>query len=337
MAAMTIVPHERQFCRTSRRSFISMGAAAATFLPAVADLAPTVQGKTEPTHDPWLSVFIADPHVPERGVPPEDPRDAAFPDQMYNRLAAIVDEILAMRPLPSSVVCFGDIAYLKGRVEEYKTTEPMLRRLEQAGIRLVLGLGNHDHRDAFLEVWPEYRTNTLVPGFVVSEVSLGTCDLVMLDTLWDSGVPGSYNRGEGNLQGAMLAFVENDLKKRKRPFLLAGHQSPDVIATGKEKLLHWVAKLDKCCGYVHGHNHAWKRSCVHVWYGSCPVKRVVALPSTGFWGDIGYALCRTSKDRATVELVQTDFYFPRYREDNRPALWANMVRENDGSTCEFLY
>ena len=314
----------------SRRAFISLGAAAAS--PKLS-FAMRAAGD----HDPNLSVFISDLHVPARGVAPEDPRDADFPDQMYNCLESVVDEILAMRPLPSSVVCFGDIAYLKGRVEEYKTSEPLLRRIENAGVRLVLGMGNHDHRAAFLEVWPEYRDKTLVPGYVVSEVSLGTCDLVMLDTLWDNGNPGTYNRGDGNLTDAMLDFVENELGKRTRPFLLAGHQAPGEIAVGKVELLNWVAKLGKCCGYVHGHNHAWGRSSVYLWYGSFPVKRVAALPSTGFWGDIGYALCRTSKDRAKVELVQKDFYFPRYRKINRPPIWDNMVRENNGSTCEFLY
>lgn len=322
---------------TSRRSFITLGAAA-TMSAAVAETKKLVLalgvGKGI---DPNFSVFISDLHVPARGVTPEDPRDAEFPNQMYNCLVATVDEILAMRPLPSSVVCFGDIAYLKGRIEEYQTTEPVLRRIEKAGIRLVLGMGNHDHRAAFLEVWPEYKENTLVPGYVVSEVSLGACDLVMLDTLWDSGTPGTYNRGDGNLTDAMLDFVENELKKRTRPFLLAGHQAPGAIAVGKEKLSHWVAKLGNCCGYVHGDDHAWKRSSVHVWYGSCPVKRVATLPSTGFWGDIGYALCRTTEDRVRVELVQKDFYFPRYRENNRPPIWASMVRENNGCTCDFLY
>ena len=320
---------------TSRRSFLCMGAAAtASFAAKGVSLTGTKPGKDP---DPNLSVFISDLHVPAKGVTPEDPRDEAFPDQMYDCLVRTVDEILAMRPLPSSVVCFGDIAYLKGRLEEYQTTAPVLRRIEQAGIRLVLGMGNHDHRAAFLEVWPEYREKTLVPGYVVSEVSLGTCDLVMLDTLWDSGKPGTYNDGDGNLQGAMLDFVQNELKKRTRPFLLAGHQAPANIAVGDEKLLHWVAKLGKCCGYVHGDDHEWRRYSVHAWYGSYPVKRVAALPSTGFWGDIGYAICRTGADRAKIKVVQKDFYFPRYRRDNRPACWASMTRENDGSTCEFAY
>jgi len=320
---------------TSRREFLCMGTAAVT---SMATAAVSVRGvKSGKVPDPNLSVFISDLHVPAMGVTPEDPSDAAFPNQMYDCLVRMVDEILAMRPLPSSVVCFGDIAYLKGRLEEYQTTAPVLRRIEQAGIRLVLGMGNHDHRAEFLKVWPEYATNTLVPGYVVSEVSLGTCDLVMLDTLWDNGVAGSYNKGEGNLQGAMLDYVQNELKKRTRPFLLAGHQKPTSIAVGSETLAHWVAKLGKCCGYVHGDDHEWRRYTVHAWYGSYPVKRVATLPSTGFWGDIGYAICRTGSDRARVKVVQKDFYFPRYRKVNRPAIWANLTRENNGSTCEFVY
>jgi len=47
--------------------------------------------------------------------------------------------------------------------------------LEAVGIRVTLTMGNHDRRDAFLEVFPEYAKTTKVPGRIVSVVeSTGT-------------------------------------------------------------------------------------------------------------------------------------------------------------------
>ncbi len=56
---------------------------------------------------------------------------------------------------------------------------PDLKLLVDAGIKLTIGMGNHDHRKAFLEVWPEYEKRTLIPGAIHTVTSLPDYDVVM--------------------------------------------------------------------------------------------------------------------------------------------------------------
>lgn len=315
--------------KLSRRGFFGLGTAFAVSSVLAESESPV-------TIDPNLSILISDPHVPAQDVPLIDPKDKDFPNQMYERLVATVDEILAMRPRPAVVACLGDIAYLRGRAADYKVSRPVLKRLEDAGIRLVLGMGNHDHREAFFESWPDRRAKSPVPGLVIDEASLGPVDLIMLDTLWENKMPESGNKGSGIVETEQLAWMKENLPKRTRPFLLASHQSPRDVMLGKETLDRFATKLPMCRGLVHGHNHAWNVSRTCQWYGSYRVLRAVGIPSVGFWGDIGYAVCRAYPDRVEVTNVQTDFYFPRYRKENRPADWSVITRDNNGLHCTFV-
>ena len=66
--------------------------------------------------------------------------------------------------------------------------------------------------------------------------------------------------------------------------------------------------------------------------------RELSLPSSGFWGDIGYVKFRTSPDGATAELVQDDFYFQTPTAHAvRPRYWDVRLRENQGKTMEFSF
>ena len=96
--------------------------------------------------DENLSIIISDAHVCG-----EKARAAEFTPK---RLAAFVDEVLAMRPRPRRVIHLGDLAYLHGHPDDYAVSKPILKRLEAAGIELVFCMGNHDRRSAFAKEWP---------------------------------------------------------------------------------------------------------------------------------------------------------------------------------------
>lgn len=147
----------------SRRNFLALGA-----MTALSGCKLFTASKED--YDERLSVFLSDIHV-KPGLYTTD------------KLARIVAEILKMTPLPKRVIAFGDIAHLYGQDKDYAALAPLLRPLTDAGIELTLGLGNHDRRGHFLNHWPEYSKRTLVPGKIVTETSLGDCDLIMLDTL----------------------------------------------------------------------------------------------------------------------------------------------------------
>ena len=184
----------------SRRGFL-VGASAAGCALAVA------QEVQVPARDENFSVFLSDPHVPGDGTKLDRNHVEHDPAYMYKRLAATVDEVLAMRPMPARVVVFGDIAYLRGELADYEKSKPLFERLGAAGIDVVFAMGNHDHRAAFFETYPEWRNRTCVPDEVVTKVSLGYADLLMLDTLTeDTSAPGVSNPGNGSLSERQAAW-----------------------------------------------------------------------------------------------------------------------------------
>ena len=280
------------------------------------------------THvDQNLSVFLGDVHVPGDGVAlNKEDRGGTV---MYERLSSVVDEVLAMRPRPARVVVFGDIAYLHGEAADYRKSKPLFERLTKAGIQVVLGMGNHDRREPFLESYPEYRTTTPVPGAIVSCVSLGTADLILLDSLDEEG-------GKAKISPAEERWIRETLPAWPRPFFVGAHHAPRDIPFGAGPISWYLVGLGNFRGFIHGHWHTWQEWTLLDW-GKGGVRRAIGLPSTGFWGDIGYVKFRTDATSATAELVQKDFYFLRYQADpsKRDPAWAWRVRENDGRTVSF--
>ena len=120
--------------------------------------------------DETFAVFLSDVHV--NGLDKDAGNGNPFKTSMRHWLKANVAEILRMEPLPRHVFIFGDLAHLQGRLVDYKRSYPDLRLLIDAGIKLTIGMGNHDHRKAFLEIWPEYEKRTLLPGAIHTVTSL---------------------------------------------------------------------------------------------------------------------------------------------------------------------
>ena len=92
----------------TRRGFIGAGVAF-----AAAGCASSALGAAE--RDERFSVFLSDTHIPGEGTELDKNHVEHDPAYMYKRLAATVDEVLTMRPMPARAVVFGDIAYLRGR------------------------------------------------------------------------------------------------------------------------------------------------------------------------------------------------------------------------------
>lgn len=275
------------------------------------------------------AVFISDVHV----------RADSYQLERFRR---VVDEILKMSPLPKNVVCFGDIAYLRGAAEDYRASRPQFQRLLDAGIRLTFGLGNHDRRKNFLEVWPEYRERLAMKDFIVSEADLGTCDLVMLDTLHEPDNPEAEERGwitDGQFKEKRMAWLKGEMARRTRPFLLAAHHPLDEITDGDRRFLQdLVMETKLCVGWIHGHDHTWK----HRLFGHSKrrwsdnvFKRSLCLPSTGYWGDIGYAVAYASDHALRVDYRALDHYFPD--PDARTAMDDDLLAEKRGAYMTFRW
>lgn len=310
----------------NRREFLK--GAAWTGATALAGGCATVCGGEG--FDDHLSVFISDLHI--GGVQHEL-------DYTQPRLQKTIDAILAMRPLPRRVVCFGDIAMSWGLAEDYAVSKPMLKRLESAGIELHLTLGNHDRRSCFFREWPEYLEKPAVPGRCTRVVDLGGCDLVLLDTLKGADDRDLRDMGpvEGTIDDAQLAWFEKFVVEAKRPFFVGSHQYRDLYVEG-ETPTRRAAKSPYFAGWIYGHDHAW---CTDIAVGSWKnnvVVPILALPSTGLWGDIGYVTFRTDAAGATASLFQDEFFFQTpaaYKA--RPAWWDVRTKENNGRKTRFAF
>ena len=305
--------------RISRRGFIAMAAATGAGCNSL-----WMAGG----QDDSLSVFISDLHV-----------GGANKKLEYTgpRLEKVVDEILAMSPRPKRVVCFGDIALSYGLAADYAASRPILKRIEAAGIDLHLTMGNHDRRSSFLKYWPEYGEKPLVPGRFTQVISLGSADLVLLDTLKgaDDRAENSMGPVEGTIDSAQLAWFEKYVSGAKRPFFVGSHQFRDLYIDG-EKPIARAAKSEFFSGWIYGHDHSWCPDVSVASWGKHLICPTLALPSTGLWGDIGYVVFKTDADGATAELVQSDFYFQTPTAHAvRPRLWDVRTRENQGKKMRF--
>ena len=283
-------------------------------------------------HDPNLTVLLSDVHV-----------NGQETGDVYQRgrLEATVAEILRLNPLPSRAIVFGDLAWLWGNKADYERSAPQLKLLEDAGIPVTIGMGNHDRRATFLEVHPGYATSTKVPGRIVSVVDAGTVDFIMLDGL--QGTDGRGPKDMGPVPGALCKnqqdWLLDILPKWKKPVFVCSHFPVHELKAGGKPLEKLLLDAPNVAGYIHGHDHRWYTRSLVLGYTSRQLKRSLCLPSTGHWGDIGYALMRVKDGNAVVELRQRDYYFPSPKPPKDPCVaktWKAIARDHQGLFCTFV-
>ena len=322
----------------SRRDFIGGGALFAA-LSAAGGCRSLFTGRPS-DYDDSLTLLLSDTHIGS---------SSASPKHQPLKFAPIVAEILRMDPLPRRVVVFGDIAWKAGLKGDYEASRPFFRQLIDAGIQVTLGMGNHDRRPTFLEVWPEYAARSPVPGRIISVIPLKDADLVLLDSLKSEGGGDVEENGfgEGVLDDAQQEWLADWAAKAKRPFFLGAHH-PECETTAQHSITVKGARIDRfmmkfplAAGYIHGHNHTWRTSLNFIKWVPDGQLPVLGLPSACYWGDIGYVLLRTSPSGAVATLRQREHFFPGSSAEidpaARPAAWAARTRNNDGQTCLFTF
>ena len=271
-----------------RRGFLGLCAAAAASLvmPDMCPAAPRVD------FDDNLAVFLADVHAGAGR------RCSA----MRKHLETAISEILRMRRLPRNVIVFGDVAYTCGIGADYDFSRPLFKLLEDAGIAVTIGMGNHDRRSEYAKRWPDAAAKSLVPGRYVHLVETPHVDFLMLDTL--AGADGRAAGDEGPVGGSLSRDEQDFLcaflrSRTKRVILCAHHPSGDLRVCGRP-FADFMRSSPCVAGFVHGHLHRWRREGTNE----------ISLPSAGAWGDVGYALCRAGGGRAVVEPVRRGFAVP---------------------------
>jgi hypothetical protein len=274
--------------------------------------------------DDSMMVFLSDVHV--RGGK----------SYQRDRFQPIVAEILKMNPLPRNIVIFGDLAYLCGKKEDYVESEKLIKLFTDAGINVTIGMGNHDRRSTFLEVYPDYAKRLKVPGRIVSVASGADADILMLDGLQGTDDRKMNDMGpvSGQLCDAQREWLKAELPKWPRKVFVASHfPLEELKIEPKMSLAKFMnEKCPNVKGYIHGHNHRWYNYWTALGWKSRKLMRSACLPSTGHWGDIGYAIFRTTPAKADLQYVAKDFFFPKpideSKGEKRPVEWDTILEEH---------
>jgi hypothetical protein len=189
-------------------------------------------------------------------------RTTVFKDvNMADHLAAVVSEIGVLKQRPALGLVVGDLAKKDGQAGDYSVFLELLKPLRQAGLPLHLTLGNHDHRDRFIEAAAARRNHAA--GERIADIApTPRANLFVLDTLEQTdAVPGDIGRQQ-------LVWLAKALDARSdKPAVVVGHHDPMFAPPPEGKKpsgLLDTAELFKILtprkhvkAYVYGHTHAW--------------------------------------------------------------------------------
>jgi hypothetical protein len=228
----------------SRRRFLA-GAAAAI---ATGGLRPPFAFADA---DPHTLALMADTHVAAD-------RSTVFKAvNMAAHLAAVVKDIGTLKQPAAMGLIVGDLAQKSGQTGDYVAFVDLLKPLREAGIPLHLTLGNHDHRDRFVEV-----LKTKLQPKLAEVIPTPRANLFVVDTLEETdGVPGAVGMAQREwLAKALDARVD-------KPAIIFGHHDPmfEPPPEGHKpsglldtvELFKLLEPRKHVKAYVFGHTHDW--------------------------------------------------------------------------------
>jgi 3',5'-cyclic-AMP phosphodiesterase len=250
---------------SDRRSFLKttlMGGA----LLAAARPYPALGAPTATEVDPVLHLaLLSDTHVPgdrlngHRGFNP------------WENLRQVVPQVVSRAP--AGVVICGDAARLEGRLEDYQELKGLLDPLASVA-PVFIGLGNHDNRGPFFQVFPDPPgTRPTVPGRHITLIEHDVVRILLLDSLL------YVDKVAGLLGRAQRAWLESSLPGfGDRPLVLMVHHTlgdGDGDLLDADRLFALVAPHRHVKAIFFGHSHVWEAA------KRGPLK-LVNLPAVGY-------------------------------------------------------
>ena len=198
-------------------------------------------------------VLLSDTHIPgeynkvQNGYKPNP------------QLAQIRDEILVLNTKPPGVIITGDVVFLQGEEEDYRTLAKQLEPLSEACISVYPLLGNHDDYENFSVNAEKYAIkDTPVKGKQVAVVETPNANWFLLDSHIN------IQTGAGLLGDAQLKWLEEELDKRPdKPAILAAHHNLDPgggTLQDQDKLWEIVKSRKQIKAYIYGHTHIYRES-----------------------------------------------------------------------------
>jgi 3',5'-cyclic AMP phosphodiesterase CpdA len=203
--------------------------------------------------DPNRFILMADTHVcADRNAREHD----CNPDETIQQA---VKDILELTPRPAAVIIAGDCVYLHGLKPDYEALKEFLGPLREAGIPLLLAMGNHDNRASFESVFPDAAIlhGAELKNRKVAVVESPHADWYLLDSCKMTGFTG------GELGEEQLSWLGERLNKTPdKPALLVAHHYPKNAADDNglgdtEAFLNVIGPRRQVKGYIFGHSHAW--------------------------------------------------------------------------------
>lgn len=206
------------------------------------------------------------------------------------RLHRTLSALLALDPAPDLLLVSGDLTDL-GDVDAYRH---LRRSLRKCPFPVHLGLGNHDLRAGFLDVFPETGT---ADGFVQYAIEAGPVRILMLDTLEEGRHGGAFCETRAGWLDQRLGEAPD------RPTIIVLHHPP--VATGIEWMSAgpreaWVERLT---AVVSRHDHVVAALTGHI-----------HRPIFTSWAGTILAICPSIAPQVALDLQ------PMRRPDDRPMI-----------------
>lgn len=250
----------------SRRRLLQSGLALAAW---TAGLRSSALGAVKPARAPrpaggpdstrWA--LLSDTHI---APDPEDRWGGFCP---YRNLQEVIAQVAGARP--DGVVITGDLARLNGGAAAYRNLKALLTPLVKRPV--YLGLGNHDDRSDFLQVFGSSgAANPRVADKHVVVAEAGPVRLMILDTL------GDVNAASGRLGEPQCLWLQTALRTcDDKPTLLLLHHPPRSDLLDMQRLLDIIGPQRKVKAIICGHLHKYEFDQVAGIY-------LIHLPATAF-------------------------------------------------------
>jgi 3',5'-cyclic AMP phosphodiesterase CpdA len=203
--------------------------------------------------DPHLWALLADTHLPA------DRTKVHQGISMVAHFQAVTKELLALPRRPAGILIAGDLALSSGEAGDYATLRELLRPLSAARYPVHLALGNHDHRERFLDALTEgTAAQRPVATHLVSVVPGWRANWFLLDSLEQTlSTPGRL----GDVQLNWLAEALD--RHADKPAIVVLHHNLDAkngVFSLKDApdLFEVIRPRRQVKACVFGHTHVWR-------------------------------------------------------------------------------
>jgi Icc protein len=250
--------------RVSRREFLTFGLAVAGGVVTLKPRRTLGDERPNPGHRKKTArwAFLSDVHI---AASPNNHFHGHYP---YRNLVKALEQING--DMPDGMVITGDLARWKGDTGAYSNLRAMLAPVAVKR-PIHMALGNHDHRERFLEAFDSYETceEPIRNKYIVTGRA-GPIRLVVLDSLLYTNVYG------GMIGKTQRVWLDTYLRLcDDTPTILFLHHAPRADLLDAGRLLDIAAPAKKVKAIVYGHSHKYD-------YREYEGIHLVNLPACGY-------------------------------------------------------